>query len=78
VARHAQASHVRASLSLKGYALQLTIEDDGRGFETASLNPGQGLDSMRRRAAAINGRLHVDSAPGRGTRIQLDVTLRPS
>jgi len=79
VARHAQASHVRASLTLNGHALQLTLEDDGRGFDPVSHNrgnSGQGLDSMRRRAAAINGRLLVDSAPGRGTRIQLDVPLR--
>ena len=77
VARHAQASHVRASLTLNGHALQLTLEDDGRGFDPVSRNHGQGLDSMRRRAAAINGRLLVDSAPGRGTRIQLNVPLRP-
>jgi two-component system CheB/CheR fusion protein len=70
VARHAQATQIRITLSCKIYRCQLTIRDDGTGFEHA---PGQasgmGLHIMRYRAEMIGARFNVASTPGAGTTI---------
>ena len=47
--------------------LTLTISDTGRGFDPATM--GMGLTNMTDRLSAIGGRLEIDTAPGRGTRI---------
>jgi signal transduction histidine kinase len=72
VARHAGATRVALSLQAEDAGLRLSVEDDGRGFDPAQGARGAGLESMRRRAAAIGGRLEVRSAPGSGTRVVLD------
>lgn len=68
VVKHARARSVRLALSAGDGGLTLAVEDDGAGFETDAVFPGHlGLRSMRERAAAVGGRLVLDSAPGRGT-----------
>jgi signal transduction histidine kinase/ligand-binding sensor domain-containing protein len=73
VARHAAARNVALLLQTTGGGgLRLSIADDGRGFDPAADSAGAGLESMRRRAAAIGARLDIASIPGGGTRIVLD------
>jgi len=75
VARHSRATRVAVALQPSGSGgLRLTIEDDGCGFDSTQPSTGAGLESMRRRAAAIGASLSLDSARGRGTRIALDWT----
>lgn len=52
--------------------LRLEVRDDGRGFDPAGpvAEDSFGLTTMRHRLAELGGRLEVDSAPGRGTRIR--------
>jgi signal transduction histidine kinase len=75
IAKHSQAAsgqvHVRGSAD----GLHLTIEDTGVGFDPADLDTraGLGFVSMRERLRAVHGTVRVDSAPSRGTRI--DVTI---
>lgn len=72
VVRHSGARHVELMLqSTAGGGLRLSIADDGCGFDPAQATRGAGLESMRRRAAAIGASFMVESAPGRGTRIVL-------
>ena len=47
--------------------LELTVRDQGRGFDESSANAGDGLRNMRDRIGAIGGALVVESSPGRGT-----------
>jgi signal transduction histidine kinase len=69
VARHSGARSVALEL-LAGPPLRLRIADDGRGFVAERVGEGHfGLVSMRERAAAIDARLDVRSAPERGTEI---------
>jgi signal transduction histidine kinase len=49
--------------------LRFTVSDDGGGFDPSVAAAGTGITNMRDRLAAVGGELHVDSAPGRGTRI---------
>lgn len=50
--------------------IELTIKDDGAGFDTTDLTAGFGLARMRERAALLNGTLEIDSTPGDGTVVQ--------
>ena len=75
VARHAQASRVRVRLAPEADRLVLAIEDDGRGFAPDRTRPSLGLAGMRERAEQLEGRFEVESAPGRGTRVQVEVPL---
>ena len=72
VARHAQASSVEVSFKPLADAVEVTIADDGKGFDAALQGKPQGahlgLQSMQERAALLGGRLEISSSP-RGTRI---------
>lgn len=71
ILRHAAAG--RVTLALRGddggQGLHLRVEDDGRGFAPGAAG-GLGLVIMRERALGVGGRLDVQAAPGRGTRIE--------
>ena len=68
--RHSGARRVGVTLWAEGNDLVAEVSDDGRGFETETA-PGIGLRSMRERAAALGGKLEVQSEPGEGTRVRL-------
>lgn len=74
--RHAHADTVRVTLEARGHGAVLRVADDGRGFDPSSVRrTGRhlGLVSMRDRATGAGGSLTVDSAPGRGTVIEMEV-----
>jgi signal transduction histidine kinase len=77
VAAHAQAQTACVTLNFGAHALQVTVWDDGRGFEVRKVlaEGGKhiGLLGMRERAEATGGQLEVESQPGQGTRIVLTV-----
>lgn len=79
VSAHAQARYVQIGLDFSSDKVCVAIEDDGVGFDhemvrTASLGK-MGLIGMRERAQSIGGRIMVESSPGHGTRITLQVPL---
>jgi signal transduction histidine kinase len=74
--RHAAAGHVEVSISQQNGRRVVAVRDDGVGFDRESAVPGQGLENMKLRAEAIEGRLSLRSSPGRGTAIE--VVLRPT
>lgn len=77
IAKHAQATSVRCELAGEAGGLRLIIEDDGVGFtNTASSSKGLGLISMQERSHALHGNLAIDSAPGKGTKINLWIPLQ--
>jgi signal transduction histidine kinase len=80
--KHAEAAHiwVRLKLVQPDMAL-LSVEDDGVGFNVGAVdanyeNRGSlGMINMRERAELLNGILHIDSAEGKGTRINIAIPL---
>jgi signal transduction histidine kinase len=74
--RHADASHVEVSITQRTGRRIVSVSDDGVGFDLESASAGQGVANMRTRAEAIEGRLQVRTAPGRGTAVE--VVLRPA
>jgi signal transduction histidine kinase len=74
--QHAAAGRISVTLDTGGDAVRLVVADDGAGFDLAATRRTSrrlGLTSMRERAAALGGVLHVDTAPGAGTRVTLEV-----
>jgi PAS domain S-box-containing protein len=81
VAKHAAAGKVQIGLGAQGGVLRLSVADDGRGFDASRVRPptrqgGWGLMIMRERAESAGGRLHVESAPGNGTCVVVEVPAR--
>ena len=77
VRRHAQARHVWVRLMRENGHLELTVADDGRGFDPA-LPQGRhsvGLASMRERARSLDGQFTLATSPGQGTRVTVRVPL---
>ena len=69
---HSGASQIRLTLALAADELYLVVEDDGRGFDPATVPINHyGLLIMRERAAAASGELYIDSSLGQGTRVTL-------
>jgi len=89
ILRHAKADHVSIELEKRsGQAslerrrgsapdrLMLAVEDDGVGFDAADLpGGGAGLVGMRERADLVGGTIEIDSEPGLGTHVRLEIPL---
>ena len=76
--RHAQARQVLVQLMRHPDSLHLVVEDDGCGFVPGVVREGVGLCSARARASYLGGTLDVQSAPGQGTSITLELRLAPA
>lgn len=77
VVRHADATAVRVRLLRRGRReLLLVVEDDGVGLRPERRHAGLGLLGANERAAALGGRLEVEAAAGRGTRLELSLPVR--
>jgi signal transduction histidine kinase len=72
--RHAQAKKARVFVRQETDRLLLTIQDDGRGFDPRR-ERGLGLVGMTERVSHLGGVLKIDSTPGRGTCLQVDLPL---
>jgi signal transduction histidine kinase len=73
---HAAASNVRIRVQQEARRLTLSIQDDGRGFNTEQVK-GLGLLGMQERVARLGGTCRVHSYPGNGTAISVDLPLEP-
>ena len=69
IARHSRANKVDMSLMYNGETLQLSIADDGCGFDLETKGRGLGLRSIRERISSVHGTMQIQSAPGQGTRL---------
>ena len=81
VVKHARARHIRVSISCRNNSIEITVQDDGAGFDVSrnAFRPGRqggyGLFSIRERLEYLGGSLAVKSLPGRGTRAALALEL---
>jgi len=78
---HAQPKEVRINVNFDRDKMRMLVTDDGRGFDLEEAltnpNPHFGLIGMRERIEHLGGRFEVESAPGRGTRLCVDVPVHP-
>ena len=81
VARHAGARSARVQIDRFGAMVSMVITDDGAGFDPdrppapATAAHGLGIHTMRERALVLNGTLTIQSAPGRGTRVSVEIPV---
>jgi PAS domain S-box-containing protein len=82
VVKHANAKKVKVSIRKVGSEMYVSVEDDGRGFDTkkvaatAAKKGGFGLFSIRERLEQLGGHLEIESAPGCGTKATLIAPLK--
>nr|WP_245224801.1 ATP-binding protein [Pseudozobellia sp. WGM2] len=78
--KYAQANYILVTINYKDGILSVLIDDDGKGFDTSVMNSppknnsegGMGLFFMKERISYINGRLFINSHPGKGTRVTIN------
>lgn len=76
IIRHAQAQHANVSLEQSGSAVWLRVSDDGKGIRLDSNGRGgMGLEGMRERVMLAGGKFRLDSAPGAGTQIVIELPV---
>jgi len=76
IARHSRANTVEFSVIYHADHIEVRISDNGQGFDLAQKPNGIGLRSMGERAKSIGGTLIINSAPGKGTCITLNVPIQ--
>ena len=76
VAKHSQASQMVLRIGFQKQALNVVIEDNGRGFDPAHASTDRnGLTNMNQRMRALGGECHLTSKPGEGCRVELIMPL---
>jgi signal transduction histidine kinase len=71
VTKHAQADKAHVRLWREGGFMNITVEDEGVGFDSGTVTTGYGLFSIRERVNHLGGSMQIESKPGEGTRICL-------
>ncbi|MFB3169439.1 PAS domain-containing protein [Neobacillus sp. 179-C4.2 HS] len=77
IRKYAEVSDAAVTIREMDEVVRVMIEDKGKGFELDSESRGVGLFSMDERARAVGGELTINSTPGKGTRIILEVPSTP-
>jgi PAS domain S-box-containing protein len=77
VGKHAAATEVNVSIEQVGDAVELVVQDNGKGFITSAPRKPQslGLMGLRERAQLLSGSVSIDSAPGEGTRVSVRIPM---
>lgn len=82
--RHANATTIAVELTASERAVNLTVRDDGAGFDVGTAvadsetNDSFGLQAMRERVAQFDGSIEIDSGPAQGTRVVAKLPLEPA
>lgn len=76
VARHSNARVVRLSLAIRPEEVNISVVDDGQGFDPSQTPRGMGLRSINERVERLGGQFTLDSAPGDGTRLMITIPIK--
>jgi signal transduction histidine kinase len=82
--KHARAKNIKVSILQHGNDVEITVEDDGAGFDTGKLGlpsekeGGFGLFNIRERIEYMGGRLEIESHPGKGTCVVITTPVKKS
>ncbi|MFY9489218.1 MAG: sensor histidine kinase [Solirubrobacterales bacterium] len=72
IVQHADASHVEVRLRV-GDSIRLQVTDDGKGFDPTAPTRRFGVTGMRERALLMNGKIEINSKPGEGTKLTMEL-----
>lgn len=73
--KYAKATQVQIHICTTSIGIQLTIQDNGRGFDPKQVSGGYGLQGMQERVAVLQGHLHLESQPGSGCCITVEIPM---
>jgi signal transduction histidine kinase len=73
--KHAKATEIRIKIWFEDQVLYIDVFDNGKGFNPTAKLRGNGLGNMQRRLRATGGRLAIESSPGAGTKVHLELPL---
>ena len=77
IIKHSKASEASISMTQHNDSLSIIVEDNGQGFDVKKtpLKDGMGLSSIERRVEHLEGTMEVDSTPGKGTSVLIDIPI---
>ena len=75
IVKHSGASHVQITVAERNRTWELSVRDDGGGFDATAPSSGNGLKNMRLRATKLKGALSIESRLGSGTRITFSMRI---
>ena len=73
--KYADANKIQVELKIEDDHFKMMYQDDGKGFDTKRIKKGVGLDSMRSRIRFHKGDIAIQTAPGKGVKIQIKIPL---
>jgi signal transduction histidine kinase len=71
--KYSGAKNALVKVGLQGQTLSMLVKDDGKGFDRGSVVSGNGLYNMEQRAAVMGGIFSIQSSPGKGTEVRLEI-----
>ncbi len=77
ILKHARATRAIVQIHSGKDIISLTVEDNGTGFDGNGMMDGRGLLHIRNRLLVINGKLSIDSEPGKGTSVYVEIQTSP-
>lgn len=76
IIKHAKASNIQVNVFIRDDLFIMSITDNGVGFTVENAKKGIGLANMKRRADFYSGKLDIESAPGKGSKINVEIPLQ--
>jgi signal transduction histidine kinase len=73
--KHSNASNVLIHIKKKEKNIDIIVKDNGIGFNIATVKKGMGLKNIQNRVYLVNGHLKIDSAPGNGCTLDIQIPL---
>lgn len=71
--KYAEATTINVQLMTDNNLASLTVHDNGKGFDPEEITSGSGLDNIRTRVSAYNGKMKIHSLPGNGSEISIEI-----
>ena len=75
IVRHAGATEVLIQIMAKNNQINLTVEDNGTGFDPATNSQGMGIQSLYHRITYLKGTIDLQTAPGKGCSYYIEIPL---
>lgn len=71
--KYAEATAINVQLMIDNGLVSITVQDNGIGFDPEKVTSGSGLDNIRTRVSAYNGKMTIHSSPGNGTEVSVEI-----
>jgi two-component sensor histidine kinase len=75
LAKYSDCTYAQIKIEVYEYTMMMKIQDNGKGFIVKDADSGNGLTNMQKRAQSLNSKIHIESHPGMGTKILLEVNF---